>query len=344
MTRHDPKNFRQWRPDGKGGWIPNLDSVRLVPYRLSRLIEAIGNEQMVLVVEGEHDVHTAEALGLVATTNAMGAGKWRDEFDKHFAGADVVIIPDNDPQSVNKKTGEKLFHPDGRPRFPGLDHAIDVAAHLQKVAACVRILRLPAKDLTAWIEQGRTREELDALIAAAPEFIPGGPPPEAFDPGGGYGVEDLVEESDDDERIPLFPPLPPEVLFPIEALGPVLAAGAAAITRKIQVQAAVAAQSVLAAAALVAQVHADVVLPYGQKRPLSLFFTTIVLSGDRKTSADKEALWSIRKHERKLKEIFEEEIGEHRASLAAYNAEKRKIEADKKLDRQARQQQLRDSW
>lgn len=123
VCRYEPKAFNQRRPDGRGGWIWNLDGVRLVPYRLSRLIEAIANGQTVVTVEGERDVHTAESLGLVATCNPMGAGKWRAEYDPFFTGADVVIIPDNDPQTRNKK-GELLFHADGRPRFVGLDHAL----------------------------------------------------------------------------------------------------------------------------------------------------------------------------------------------------------------------------
>ena len=48
---------------------------------------------------------------------------------------------------------------------------------------------------------------------------------------------------------------------------------------------------------LAAQAHADVVLPFGQTRPLSLFLVTIAGSGDRKSSADNEALRPIRAHE-----------------------------------------------
>lgn len=74
-----------------------------------------------------------------------------------------------------------------------------------------------------------------------------------------------------EEPLPLFPPLPPAEPYPVDALGPVLSSAAAAIARKVQVPPAMAAQSVLAAAALAAQGHADVMLPYGQPRPLSLY-------------------------------------------------------------------------
>ena len=48
--------------------------------------------------------------------------------------------------------------------------------------------------------------------------------------------------------------------------------------------------------------HADVLLPYGQTRPLSLYLVTVAASGDRKSTADNEALWPVRKREKALKE------------------------------------------
>ena len=83
----DPKGFKQRRPDPHyaEAWIPNLDNVRLVPYRLSSVNEAIACEQTIYIVEGEKDADTGSALGVVATTTAMGAGKWKDERGDHYA-------------------------------------------------------------------------------------------------------------------------------------------------------------------------------------------------------------------------------------------------------------------
>ena len=106
---------------------------------------------------------------------------------------------------------------------------------------------------------------------------------------------------DNDEPVPLFPPIPPSAPYPVDALGSLLAKAANAISNKIQVPVAMAAQSVLAAAALAAQAHCDVRLPFGQQRPLSLFFVTVAASGDRKSSADNEALRPIRRYEICLK-------------------------------------------
>ena len=144
-----------------------------------------------------------------------------------------------------------------------------------------------------------------------------------------------------EKPLPLYPPLPKSEPYPIEALGPVLSEAAAAICRKVQVPEAIAAQSVLAAAALAAQAHADVALPYGQTRPLSLYFVTVAGSGDRKSTADNEALWPIRKYEKALREEYDREYQTWSIAHAAWSAEKRKIERSGKLDLEGRKAALR---
>jgi hypothetical protein len=144
-----------------------------------------------------------------------------------------------------------------------------------------------------------------------------------------------------EEPLPLFPPLPSAEDYPVDALGPVLSGAVAAIARKVQVPQAIAAQSVLSAAALAAQAHADVVLPYGQSRPLSLYLVTVASSGDRKSTADNEALWPIRRREKALKEEHEREYLTWSIAFAAWNAERKKIESDKKLDFESRKAKLR---
>jgi Protein of unknown function (DUF3987) len=101
--------------------------------------------------------------------------------------------------------------------------------------------------------------------------------------------------------------------------------------RNVQVPVAMAAQSVLAAASLVTSAHADVMLPYGQTRPLSLFFLTVAATGDRKSTADNEALWPIHKREIALKEEHAESMKAWCAAYSAWAAEKRKIEGDRKI-------------
>jgi hypothetical protein len=182
VTRHEPKDFRQRRPDGKGDWIWSLEGVRMVPYRLPELIEAVAQGRIVYIVEGEKDVdNIVNRFGAPSTCNPRGAGKWANcSIDGFFTDAHVVIIADNDPQTKNKRTGELLYHPDGRPRYAGWDHAQEVAEHLAPVATSVRVLDLkkvwsdcPDKgDITDWIDAGGTIEALNDIVARLPEWTP----------------------------------------------------------------------------------------------------------------------------------------------------------------------------
>jgi len=141
VTRHAPKDFRQWRPDGAGGWISGIGDLRRPLYRLPEVIEAA----IVFVVEGEKDVESLRAMGFVATCNLMGAGKWRSEYNEVFAGKTVILIPDTDKA--------------------GKTHAKTVYAGVKPFAAEVLYLDLEtAKDVSEWFEQGHSEVELVKLL------------------------------------------------------------------------------------------------------------------------------------------------------------------------------------
>ena len=97
-----------------------------------------------------------------------------------------------------------------------------------------------------------------------------------------------------------------------------------------------AAQSVLAVAALAAQAHADVQLPFGQTRPLSLALITVASSGDRKTSTDREAAWPVRTYEEELGADYADKQEATQDCTGAWDAEKKRIEGDKKQNRDGR--------
>ena len=78
----------------------------------------------------------------------------------------------------------------------------------------------------------------------------------------------------------------------MEALGD-LQAAVEAIHEHTHAPLAICAQSVLGGLSLVLQGHADIRLPTGSKRPLSLFLITIAESGARKSAVDGHALKSI---------------------------------------------------
>lgn len=155
-VRHDPKGFSQRCPDGRGGWIWNIQGVRRVLFKLPTLKDA----DLVFVVEGEKDAMTLVNLGFVATCNPMGAGKWLEEYSDQLAGKDVLIFSDNDE--------------------PGQNHARDMAASLATKAASVRIGRVPVgKDVTEWIEAGGSKTDVEEAIKAAitPSVVTHGAPP-----------------------------------------------------------------------------------------------------------------------------------------------------------------------
>lgn len=161
VVRFEPKDFRQRRPDGNGGWVWNLDGVPRVLYRLPELAKA-DPAAVAFIVEGEKDADNLTAIGLVATTCPQGAGKWgRLADDSALHGRRVCIILDKDT--------------------PGRKHAQDVAARLHGKADNVRILELPGdgKDVSDWLAgvDGKAPNdipaELLALAAAAPVYVPG---------------------------------------------------------------------------------------------------------------------------------------------------------------------------
>jgi putative DNA primase/helicase len=164
VFRFDPKGFRQRRSVGKGGWVwhldcedngrckcnPKLPGARRVLFNLP----AVAKAKSVIVCEGEKDCLTAKKLGLTATCNPGGGGKWRTEYSESLRRKHVVIICDAD--------------------VPGLAHGREVGQSLIGVAASVRLIEaLPqAKDLTDWVEKGGTRDKLLQIVKEAPTVMP----------------------------------------------------------------------------------------------------------------------------------------------------------------------------
>jgi len=111
--------------------------------------------------------------------------------------------------------------------------------------------------------------------------------------------------------------IPPADPFPVEALGKVLCPAARAIHDRVQAPLAVCAQSVLGAAGLATQAYANVELPIGGKRvkPISSYLITIAESGERKTEADFQSNWAIRKYEESLRE-------KHDTAMLSYTNDK----------------------
>jgi hypothetical protein len=126
-----------------------------VLFRLPELIQADPAEP-VFIVEGEKDALSLASLGLIATTNVMGAGKWRSQYSEALRSRQVVILPDND------EAGRK--------------HGRAVADSLYGVAASIRIVELPGLpdkgDVSDWLASGETKARLLDLASKVPEWHP----------------------------------------------------------------------------------------------------------------------------------------------------------------------------
>jgi predicted P-loop ATPase len=148
VLRWEPKRFSQERCEN-GAWIGGkgaLDNVRRVLFGLPELLAADPAEP-VFVCEGEKDVDRLRGLGLVATTNPQGAGKWLKVDRAALKGRHVVVLPDNDD--------------------PGRKHAEQIKHDLTGKAASVHVLELPdlppKGDVSDWLDAGGTVEELRRL-------------------------------------------------------------------------------------------------------------------------------------------------------------------------------------
>lgn len=213
VVRYVPKDFRQRVPDpgAKGGYRWSIKGVRQVIYHLPQVLAAIREGRMIFVVEGEKDADNMALIGAVATTCAMGAGKWHREHSEYLTGADVCILPDNDA--------------------PGREHAEQVMRQLLGIAKSVRVLdivkacpSLPEKgdvsDMIDILGKADTARILHELIAATepaqpPEQSPYDRALELYGQVGGYGVQDggvVAYGKESIRRLSTFVALPTKII------------------------------------------------------------------------------------------------------------------------------------
>lgn len=153
----DKKFVARRRPAGseagsQGGWVYKMEGIQLALYNLV----GITDSHLVYVVEGEKDVDTLAGLGVAATCNPFGAGKWRNEFNEALRGKTVVILPDNDAA--------------------GRTHAAKVATALDGIAEDIAVIDLPGLpekgDVTDWVNGGGTADDLMDLVGRADSWQP----------------------------------------------------------------------------------------------------------------------------------------------------------------------------
>jgi len=146
------KDYRQARINKDGSRSHSLGDCRIVPYRFPELLNAKTAGRAIYLVEGEKAADALVEIGAIATSAHAGSGSWPQEITQYFAGATVVMLPDND--------------------LAGWKYAKLVATALIPVVKSLRIADLPLErptdDAWEWVNQyGGTRQELAELAKQA---------------------------------------------------------------------------------------------------------------------------------------------------------------------------------
>jgi hypothetical protein len=313
VVRYDPKDFKQRRPKAGGGWTSSVRGVKVVPYRLPDLVrEPTG---VVVVAEGEKDVDNLAQIGVLATCNAGGAGKWTAKHAEFLRGRHVVIVFDNDDA--------------------GRRHAEQVAQSLRSVAASVRLVELPGLprqgDVSDWIQAGGTKVELDKLAEKAPEWTPSA----SASTDGTAPVPPPWPELDrlDERRLPDFP---------LEALPRPLQGWVAAESHATQTPADLAAMLSLCVVASCIARHVYIEPRLGYREPTNLFSAGLMDPGNRKSAVFSDATRPLREVESSLVEsrrsaVAREQSARRQAERRMQRAERLAIEKDDEAMRQLAQ-------
>lgn len=280
-VRYDPKGFSQRRPNGTGGWVWSLQGVDLVPYRLLALLAA-DRDGWVFKVEGEKDADNLAARGLVATTNAMGANAWRDEYADYFRGLRVAILPDNDQ--------------------PGRDHAENVAAALDGIAAEVRVVHLPdlpeKGDVSDWLIHHDASDLLEVVNQTLSWRTHNSR--STHNSGDAGNSEDSVNfenGSDWEEPTPLTEIERPD--FPTHLLPDVIRSFVEGVAVATQTPPALAAMLTLSVIAAAAAKRVAVEVRTGWIEAINIFAVVVLGSGNRKSAVFAETIKPL--------EVFEAE-------------------------------------
>jgi hypothetical protein len=101
VVRTPDKKFWQQRLTPEGEWANGLGDTARVLYRLAEVQGAVVSKKPIWVVEGEKDADRLHRMGLCATTNPGGAGKWLPHHTDTVAGAELHIVADKDEPGRN---------------------------------------------------------------------------------------------------------------------------------------------------------------------------------------------------------------------------------------------------
>ncbi|MFP8871378.1 MAG: DUF3987 domain-containing protein, partial [Myxococcota bacterium] len=242
----------------------------------------------VVVAEGEKDCDELAQIGVLATCNAGGAGKWTAEHSAFLRGRRVIVLADNDEA--------------------GRAHARQVAKSLQGIAKCVQIVELPELlhkgDPSDWISVGGTKDELKRLVQATPVWEPDTAPwPEL--------------ESFDQLDLPEFP---------TDALPTLLRQWVEAESHATQTPAALAALLALAVCSAAIARRVVVQPRLGWQEPVNLFVAILLDSGNRKSAVFGDAMNPSRELEAELIETARPTVAREQSDRRQDETRLRKLE------------------
>jgi hypothetical protein len=190
VIRYKPKDFRARRPDGNGGWIWSKEGITPVLYHLPDVSRAVNSGTTIYLPEGEKDCDNLWDVGLIATTAPFGASShWLSEYTDTLSGAkQVVVLPDNDE--------------------PGRKHVEDIVQKLHGKVESLKVVELPGLniggDITDWLKDGHTPDDLRQIVETTPERNPSIPQP--IHKGDGW-IDGNLEGNNRTRPSPLTPSL-----------------------------------------------------------------------------------------------------------------------------------------
>lgn len=145
------KTYRLYKIDEHGRKQSTLADARIVPYNLPALLDAKTAGRNIFLVEGEKAADAIKSIGMIATTAHTGAGSWPQAITEYFAGAQVIILPDND--------------------VAGWGYAYKAAEAILPIVKSLKVVDLGLQgqgdDAYEFIEEGGSRDKLVALVKAA---------------------------------------------------------------------------------------------------------------------------------------------------------------------------------
>ena len=275
-------------------------------YRLHHLVSR--PNEMVYVVEGEWCADELAKIGVLTTTSGGADSAERADWSV-LSGCMVTIWPDNDEA--------------------GLRYADTVVNILKDKGCTLHIINLEAMDLAPkddvvdWLKthSNTTQADLENLPTVEANTT--------------ERADDLSSHNGLYEPEPLRAELLPADPYPVEALGDVLGEAAMAIHMSVKAPLALCCQSVLAAASLAVQPHYDIKLPWGERKPLSLYLLTVGESGERKSGVDDLVLGAAKVQERADMEAYTLEQTAYETELAAWtqatDAARKAVNSGKKV-------------